>query len=91
MKQASEKGWGATATALKAVAESRELDHHRHRHLWRVVRLLVRETGDADIRGAFARAESLHANFYEAWMEREDVEDNLGHVEWLVGKLGGLA
>ena len=91
LTQASEKGWGAAATALKAVAEEREMDHHRHRDLWRIVRTLVRETGDADIRGAFSRAESLHANFYEAWMEHEDVEDNLAHVERLVEKLAALA
>lgn len=48
------------------------------------MRLLVRETGDADIRGAFARAESLHANFYKAWMEHGDVEDHLGYVEQLL-------
>ncbi len=91
LTQASEKGWGAAAVAIKAVAESREMDHYRHRDLWRIVRTLVLETGDTDIRGAFSRAESLHANFYEAWMGVDDVEDNLGHVERLVGKLDGLA
>ena len=46
LTQASEKGWGAAAVAVKAIAEARELDHTGHRELWRVVRLLVRETGD---------------------------------------------
>jgi len=91
LKQASEKAWGATATAVKAVAEARGMEHSRHGHLWRVVRALVRETGDTEIRGAFSRAESLHANFYEVWMEREDVEDHLEHVERLVRKLDHLA
>lgn len=91
LAQASEKGWGATATAVKAVAEARGMEHSRHGHLWRVVRTLVRETGDTEIRGGFSRAESLHANFYEVWMEREDVEDHLGHVERLVAKLDDLA
>ena len=90
LTQASEKGWGAAAVAVKAVAEARGLDHTGHRELWRVVRLVVRETGDRDIRVAFATAESLHINFYEAWLEREDVEDYLGHVERLVSKLDAL-
>ena len=90
LTQASEKGWGAAAVAVKAIAEARELDHTGHRELWRVVRLLVRETGDRDIRVAFAIAESLHINFYEAWLEREDVEDYLSHVERLVSKLHAL-
>ena len=90
LKQASEKAWGAAATAVKAIAESRELEHSRHGDLWRTVRLAVRETGDREIRVAFGLAESLHTNFYEAWLDREDVEDYLGEVELLVGKLDAL-
>ena len=32
LPQASEKGWGATAQILKAVAEQRGWEHSRHRH-----------------------------------------------------------
>ncbi len=90
IKQASEKAWGAAATAVKAVAESRGLEHSRHGDLWRTVRLVVRETGDRDIRVAFGLAESLHTNFYEAWLDREDVQDYLREVERLVRKLWAL-
>ncbi len=90
LTQASEKGWGAAALAVKAVAESRGTAHTGHRELWRVIRLLVGETGDSDIRVDFGLAGELHVNFYEAWLEREDVEDYLGHVERLVGKLEAL-
>ena len=90
LKQASEKAWGAAATAVKAIAESRGLEHGRHGDLWRTVRLAVRETGDREIRVAFSLAESLHTNFYEDWLEQEDVEDYLGEVERLVGKLNRL-
>lgn len=91
LTHASEKGWGAAAVAVKAVAEARGLRHEGHRELWRVLRLLVRETGDTEMRIHFASAESLHTNFYEAWLEQEDVESYLAEVERLVGKLGGLA
>ena len=60
LKQASEKAWGAAATAVKAIAESRGLEHSRHGDLWRTVRLAVRETGDREFRVAFGLAESLH-------------------------------
>lgn len=88
---ASEKGWEAASVSVKAAAEARGMEHSRHGHLWRVVRALVRETGDAEIRGAFSSAESLHVNFDEVWMEREDVEYFMGDVERLVGKLHDLA
>ena len=42
------------------------------------------------MRVAFGLAESLHTNFYEAWLDRDDVEDYLGEVELLVGKLDAL-
>ena len=90
LTQASEKGWGAAAVAVKAIAEARELDHTGHRELWQVVRLLVRETGDSDLRLHFALAESLNTNSYEAWLERDEIEDYLSHVERLVSKLGAL-
>ena len=32
LPQASEKGWGAVVQILKAVAEQRGCEHHRHRH-----------------------------------------------------------
>ncbi len=90
LTQASEKGWGAAATAIKAIAEAREMEHAGHRDLWRVVRTLVRENEDRDIRIGFATAESLHINFYEAWLERDDVEHYLNEVEGLLAKLESL-
>jgi len=90
LKQASEKAWGAAATAVKAIAESRNLEYERHGDLWRTVRLVVRETEDRDVRVAFGLAESLHTNFYEAWLELDDVEDYLGEVETLVRKLRAM-
>ena len=55
-----------------------------------MVRLLVRETGDSDLRLHFGLAESLHINFDEAWLERDEIEDYLSHVERLVSKLDVL-
>ena len=88
--QASEKGWGATARMVKAVAESRGWDHNTHRDLHAVIRRLVTETGDPDIRTTFNAAGALHQNFYEGWLDRDDVEADLAQVAELVDKLEAL-
>ena len=88
--QASEKGWGAAAQAVKAVAEARGWPHNGHRQLFQAIDRLVRETGDEDIRSAFNDAGALHTNFYEGWLSRESVEADLARVAELVEKLEAL-
>ena len=44
--QASEKGWGAAARMVKAVAESRGWRHNSHRDLYVTINRLVAESGD---------------------------------------------
>jgi len=88
--QASEKGWGAAAQMVKGVAEAGGWPHNGHHELWRAVNLIVDQTGDREIRIAFAAAAALHTNFYEGWLPRETVEDYLAQVEGLVSKLEGL-
>ena len=91
LTQASEKGWGAAAVLVKAAAESRGWRHDGHRNLWNVVRQLVGESGDTELRLLFGYAQTMHINFYEAAMNREEVEEYLERVERLVGKLDALA
>ena len=83
LPQASEKGWGATAQILKAVAEQRGWEHDRHRHYLQITSRLRSETGDGDIRRLFNTASALHENFYENEMETADVADGLDDVEGL--------
>ncbi len=89
LPQASEKGWGAAAVAVKAAAETRGLRHNGHREIWQAVERLANETGDKELRAQFGLAGALHTNFYEAWLSAEMVEDYLSQVEQLVGKLNG--
>ena len=77
LPQTSEKGWGATAQVLKAIAEQRGWEHNRHRHHLVTVSRLRAETGDGDIRRLFGVANLLHENFYENDMETDDVVDGL--------------
>ena len=90
LPQASEKGWGATAQILKAIAAQRGWEHNRHRHYHRIISRLRAETGDGDIRRLFNTASALHENFYENDMQTDDVADGLDDVETLLGKLGPM-
>ena len=64
--QASEKGWGAAAQMVKAVAEHQGLEHKGHKALFKVVSGMENDQLKAD----FAMADSLHSNFYESWMDK---------------------
>ena len=88
--QASEKGWGAAAMMVKAIAAQRGLEHENHRHLFPVVRGLVRQTGDRELRRLFAVANDLHRNFYENWLPVEDVAEGLDDVGEFVEKVERL-
>ena len=88
--QASEKGWGAAARAVKAVAESRGWDHNSHHQLHRVIAQLVEETGDLELRRRFNAANTLHINFYDGFLNANDISANLEDVERLVEQLRSL-
>ena len=88
--QASEKGWGAAAQMVKAVAEARGWRHNGHRELHLTITRLSEEAGDERLRRLFAYANSLHTNFYEGWLTRQEVETGLDDVAELVETLDAL-
>ncbi len=89
-RQASEKGWGAAAQMIKAVADNRGWEHHGHFLLRRAVDRLVQETGDTQIFNLFGVASSLHINFYENWSSGQEVEAGLHDMERFLDKLEPL-
>ena len=89
--QASEKGWGAAAHAMKAVAQARGWRHDNHARLFGIADRLVAETGESDIRGLFRAAGEVHKNFYEGNMSGEDIADSLAKVRTLLDILGNLS
>ena len=91
VRQASEKGWGAAAQMVKAVAEQRGWEHRTHAALFRVVSDLAAESGDDGIRNLFHVANSLHINFYENWNTSENVQAALADMGRFVGRLEPLA
>ena len=86
-RQASEKGWGAAAQMLKAIAEQRGWAHRSHRHIRQVAIRLVRETGDREIDRMYRVASDLHINFYEDGDSPSDVRQGLDDIHRLLDKL----
>ena len=58
VRQASEKGWGAAAQSVKAIAEARDWEHRNHAALFRAASQLAAATGDDDIHRWFHTASS---------------------------------
>ena len=90
LRQASEKGWGAAAQIIKALAETRGRDHYAHYLLIRVVSDLIQETGDEEIHDLFGAAQNLHTNFYEDWLPGTVVQNRLTRVGQFVDRLDGF-
>ncbi len=72
--QASEKSWGATACALKSIAEQRGWNHQSHSLIYDLSSQVADELGRPDLHDMFAFTRSMHQNFYENWMPEEVVE-----------------
>ena len=91
LTQASEKGWGAAAVAVKAVATTRGLNHSTHRQIRLAVQSLAKEFDDDEIRTHFGSANDLHMNFYEGWLDDETVALYLTQVERFIEKLNAFS
>ena len=89
-RQASEKGWGAAAQMIKAIAASRGWKHNSHAALNKVIGRLVKETGDNTVHRRFSAANALHQNFYENWGNADYVARGLADVQELLDKLEPL-
>ena len=82
--QASEKGWGAAAHAVKAVAERRGWQHNSHNDLFDIAGILATERGTPEIADLFRAASSLHRNFYEGHLSVQGVSRRLRQVRRLL-------
>ena len=90
LPQASEKGWGAAAQVVKAVAQERGWRHYSHVSLRRVVDRLYRETGDEELRRQFHFANFLHGNFYENRYSSAVIKDRIQQVGRFVERVEGM-
>ena len=87
LRQASEKGWGAAAQAVKAVAQRRSWRHDGHATLFEIVNRLMAETPDPQLGMGFHTTNNLHINFYENMMGKELVAVGLEQVQEFVQKM----
>ena len=72
--QASEKGWGAVAHYLKAVAKQLGWRNESHRDFFTIENRLARETDNPDrLHELFGVVRGLHQNFYEPLYSMDDV------------------
>ena len=85
--QASEKGWGATAQALKAIAEERGWNHGSHTLLVDIVQQIADEQGRRDIVSLFAFGQLLHVNFYDDALATDTISIYLDNVKTLLPEL----
>ncbi len=85
--QASEKGWGAVAQALKAIAEDRGWNHGGHRRIVDVVKQVADENDRQDLISLFGVAQALHTNFYEDWLDSDFVAIYMDDVKRLLPQL----
>ena len=90
VEKASEFLWGSMAEAIKAVAALKGEELHSHRRIQEYMVRLSRELGDRDLFDALRDANSLHMNFYESGLTREDVLTSVVTIRYAVGKLLGL-
>ncbi len=88
--QASEKGWGAVAEAVKSIAEQRGWNHQGHRLLDDIVLQLSEEWERPDMRLLFDTAERLHINFYEDSLAADGIAARLGNVKTMLRELDAL-
>ena len=90
LPQTSEKGWGAAAEMVKAVAEERGWPHRSQHLLYEVIEELVDETGDPELSDLFQRASVLHVNFYENLLRPRTVRRALQTTQELITRLEPL-
>ena len=86
--QASEKGWGAAAHYLKAVAKQRGWRNNSHRDFFTIKDRLAEETSDPTrIKKLFLEIRGLHQNFYEPWYTEADVAISIAAVKEFLDRL----
>ena len=85
--QGSEKLWGAACQAVMAVAKRRGWDYGKSKHRSVVIDRLVEERGDSSLASGYSVAQKFHANFYNNFMEDDDIARDRPIVHQLVQRL----
>ena len=91
--QASEKAWGAVAHFVHSVALHRGWEVGSHARLRRNVnRLIGQDPAQANHRRRLFRSlEAIHANFYQEFLDEDDVREGIDDANELIRALEALS
>lgn len=89
--QASEKFWGSAAQALKCLAESRGWKHNSHAQFYNIMAEVESESQSPSLRRDFGSATELHTNFYENWLNEDQIRRRAEDVRHFVQELNGMS
>ncbi|MEW6006873.1 MAG: PaREP1 family protein [bacterium] len=87
LRQAGEKYWGAATQILKAYCELKGWPHDGHALLFKDVSNLCVELGNRKMMEQFSLASTLHTNFYEGWLTKEQVDDHIEQTMEFINKI----
>ena len=89
LHQASEKGWGAAAHIIKAVAAANGWDYEHHDHFSSVVMNARQRYRQPSLRELSRAAEALHVNYYKRkeFLNADVIREDIGDVEKMVNFL----
>lgn len=82
--QGGEKLWGAASHAINAYCASLGTPHSRYAQRRQVVRDLADRLDNPSLWEHYGIALSCHANFYNDWLEQEDLAEYVSYIEGLV-------
>ena len=88
--QASDKVWGATAHAVKAVCQRMGWNHHAHNHLSAAVNYISAGLDRNDLLISFGSLEAMHANYYEHQKEAYQVRGQVNNAVFFTRELATL-
>ena len=92
LHQASEKGWGAAAHMVEAVAAARGWEYEMHDQFRSAVRNARQWSRDERLRTLGYSAEALHKNYYQRgiFLDSEEIRADLDDVELMLNILQPL-
>ena len=89
LHQASEKGWGAAAHIVKAVAAANGWGYEHHDQFSNVVMNARQKYRQPSLREMSRAAEALHANYYKRkeFLNADLIREDINDVERMVNAL----
>ena len=87
--QASEKAWGAVSHSVNAIARQRNWQLGSHKRLIDNANRLISldPTSAGHLRRLLRSIEALHANFYQAFLDKESVREGIEDAKELIRAL----